>query len=91
MAIKLKNNDKLLEMAVKHRTLKRSHASALVDKNVIISTVKRASRETVEGEAKLTKDVRVATKMPTPTRNQLKTERRRHMTRPDMFSISKMI
>ena len=62
MAIKLEKNAKLLEMAVKHRTLKRSHASALVDKNVIISTVKRAPRETVEGEAKLTKDVRVATK-----------------------------
>ena len=62
MAIKLEKNAKLLDMAVKHRTLKRSHASALVDNNVIISTVKRASRETVEREAKLTKDVRVAMK-----------------------------
>ena len=62
VAIKLDNNDKLLDMAIKQRTLKRSHASALVDKNVIIATVKRVSRETVEREDKLTKDVRVATK-----------------------------
>ena len=62
VAIKLENNDKLLDMAIKQRTLKRSHASALVDKNVIIATVKRVSRETVEREAKLTKDVRVAMK-----------------------------
>ena len=33
-----------------------------MDKNVFIATVKRASRETVEKEAKLTKDVRVAMK-----------------------------
>ena len=49
-------------MAVTQQTLKRSHASALVDNNYIIDTVKRASRETVEREAKLTKDVRVAMK-----------------------------
>ena len=62
MAIKFENNAKLLDMAVNHRTLKRSHTSALVDKNVIIATVKRASRETVERAAKLTKDVMVAMK-----------------------------
>ena len=33
-----------------------------MDKNVIIPIVKRVSRETVEREAKLTKDVRVAMK-----------------------------
>ena len=49
-------------MAVKHQTVNRANKSALVDKNVIIATVKRASRETGEREDKLTKDVRVATK-----------------------------
>ena len=62
MAIKLENNAKLLDMAVKQRNLKISHASELVDKNVIIATVKRASRETVDREAKSRKDVRVAMK-----------------------------
>ena len=49
-------------MAVKQRNLKISHASEIVDKNVIITTVKRASRETVDREAKSRKDVRVAMK-----------------------------
>ena len=62
MAIKLENNAKLLDMAVKQRTLKRSNASEIVDKNVIIATVKRALRETVDREAKSRKDVRVAMK-----------------------------
>ena len=60
--MKLKNNAKLLDVSVKQRTLKRSHVSALVDKNATIATVKRASRETVEREANLNKDVRVAMK-----------------------------
>ena len=62
VAMKLEKNDKLLDMSVKQRTLKISHASAVVDKNVTIYTVKRASRETVHWEAKLTKDIRVAMK-----------------------------
>ena len=49
-------------MAVKQRTLKRSHASSLVDNNTTIATVKIASRETVERGDKFTKDVRVAMK-----------------------------
>ena len=60
--MKLENNVKLLDMAVKQQTLKRSHASALVDKNVTIDTVKRASSETLERGANLKKDVRVETK-----------------------------
>ena len=63
VAMKLDKNAKLLDMVVKQRTLKTSHASELVDKNNTITTVKRASRETVEREAKLTKDVRVATEI----------------------------
>ena len=62
VAINLKNNAKLLDMDVKQRNLKISHASALVDKNVTIATVKRSSRETVEREANFNKDVRVAIK-----------------------------
>ena len=62
VATKLENNAKLIDMAVKQRTLKRSHASALVDKNVTIDTVKRASSETLERGANLKKDVRVETK-----------------------------
>ena len=58
--MKFKNNSKLLYMAVKQWNLKISHASAQVDKNANIATVKRASRYTVEREAKLTKDVRMA-------------------------------
>ena len=58
----LNNNAKLLDMAVKQRTPKRSHASALVDNNSTVATVKRDLRETVEREAKLTKDVRVEMK-----------------------------
>ena len=58
VAMDLYNNVKLLDMAVKHRTLKISHASSLLDKNVTIARVKRASRETVEREAELKKDVR---------------------------------
>ena len=60
--MKIKNNAKLLDMAVKQRTLNISHASALLDKNATVVSVKRASRETVEREAKLTKDVRMAMK-----------------------------
>ena len=62
VAIKLENNAKLLDMGVKQRTLKISHASELVGKNFILATVKTASRETVDREAKLTKDVRVEMK-----------------------------
>ena len=40
--MKLKNNANILDMAVKHLTLKISHASALVYKNVTTSTMKRA-------------------------------------------------
>ena len=58
----IEKNYKLLYMAVKKRTLKRSHASALVDKNATKATVKRASREIVNKEDKLTKYVRVAMK-----------------------------
>ena len=46
--MKLKNNAKLLDMAVKQRNMKRSHASEIVDTNATIATVKRASKETVE-------------------------------------------
>ena len=60
--MKLENNAKLLDMSVKQRTLKISHASALVDKNVTIATVKRVSRETVEREGNSKKDARVAIK-----------------------------
>ena len=60
--MKLENNAKLLDMSVKQRTLKISHASALVDKNVTIATVKRVSRETVEKEGNSKKYVRVAIK-----------------------------
>ena len=56
-------------MSVKQRNLKRSYSSELVDKNVTIATVKRASINTVEREANLKKDVRVEVKIPTPTRN----------------------
>ena len=56
--MKLGKNAKLIYMAVKKRILKRSHASALMDKNATIATVKRASRETVEGEDNLKKCVR---------------------------------
>ena len=45
--MKLEKISKLLDMVVKHRTLKISHASALVDKNVTVATVKRDSRDTV--------------------------------------------
>ena len=62
VAMKLEKNSKLLDTAVKQRTLKISHASTLVDKNAVIATDKRALRETVEREAKLTKDVRVEMK-----------------------------
>ena len=62
VAMKLEDNVKLLDMAFKQRTLKISHALALVDNNSTISTVKRASRETAEREAKLMKDVRMAMK-----------------------------
>ena len=60
--MKLENNAKLLDIPVNQRTLKISHASAQVDKNVTIATVKKASRERVEREANLKKDVRVAIK-----------------------------
>ena len=60
--MKIYNNAKLLYMAVKQRTLKRSHASALEDKNDTIATVQRDSIETVDMESKFTKDVRVAMK-----------------------------
>ena len=60
--MKLKKNAKLLDIAVNQRNLKRSHASALVDKNATIATMKRASRETVERENNLKKDVREAMK-----------------------------
>ena len=46
--MKLENNAKLIDMVVKQQALKISHTSALVDKNVTIATVKRASRKTVE-------------------------------------------
>ena len=62
VAMNLETNSKLLDMDVKQRNLKRSHASALLDKNATIATVKKASRETVEREANLKKDVRVAMK-----------------------------
>ena len=62
VAMKLKNNSKLLDMSVKQRTLNRLHASALLDKNVTIATVKKASRERVEREANLKKGIRVANK-----------------------------
>ena len=62
MAIKLKNNEKLLDMDVKHRTLKISHSSALVYKNATIATVKSSLRETVDTGANLKKDVKVAMK-----------------------------
>ena len=61
-AMNIENNTKLLDMAVKQRTLNRSHSSALVDKNASIATAKRASRKTVEREANLKKDFRVAMK-----------------------------
>ena len=60
--MKLKKNAKLLDIAVNQQNLKRSHASTLVDKNDTIATMKRASRETVEREANLKKDVRAAMK-----------------------------
>ena len=47
MAMKLDNNAKLLDMAVKQQTLKRSHASVLLDTNFTIATLKSAYRETV--------------------------------------------
>ena len=62
VAMKLRENTKLLDMDVKQRNLKISHASALVDKNSTTATVKRSSIDTVEREAKLTKDVRMAMK-----------------------------
>ena len=62
LSMKLKNNAKLLDMAVKQRTLKRSYASALVDNNATIATMKSASRKTAERKSKLTKNVRVAMK-----------------------------
>ena len=62
VAMKIENNTNLIDMAVKHQTLKISNSSALVDKNSTINPVERDSRETVEREAKLTKDVRVAMK-----------------------------
>ena len=68
VAMKLENNAKVLDMAVKQWTLKRSHKPALVDKNTTITTVKRASRDTVEREAKLTKDVRVEMKNSNPNK-----------------------
>ena len=58
--MKLENNAKLIDMVVKQQALKISHTSALVDKNVTIATVKRASRNTVERGASLKKGVRVA-------------------------------
>ena len=88
--MKLEKNAELLYMAIKQHTLKRSHALALVDKNDTISIVKTALNETVKRESILKKDVRVSTKMPTPTRNWMKSERRRHITWPEMFSILKM-
>ena len=60
--MKLENNTNLIDMAVKHQTLKISNSSALVDKNSTINTVERASRETVERGANLKKDVSVAIK-----------------------------
>ena len=62
VGMKLKDNAKLIDMVVKHWTLKRSQASTLVDNNVTISTVKRAWRETVDREANLNKDVRATIK-----------------------------
>ena len=62
MATKLKKDVKLLYMSIKQRTLKRSHTSALVDKNATITTVKMAYREIVERGDKLMKDVTVAMK-----------------------------
>ena len=60
--MKLEKNAKLLDMAVTQRTLKISYASALVDKNATIATVKNALRETAKREDKLTKDFRVRMK-----------------------------
>ena len=62
VGMKLENNAKFIDMVVKHRNLKRSHASALVDKDFTIATVKRAWRETVDREANLNKDVRATIK-----------------------------
>ena len=62
VATKLEKNAKLIDMADKQQILNRSHASALVDNNSTIATVKRASRETVEREDKLMKGVRVEMK-----------------------------
>ena len=58
----LKNNSKLLEMAVNQQTLKISHELVLVDKNATIATIKRALRETVLRKDKFKKDVRMAIK-----------------------------
>ena len=62
VAINPENNTKLIYMVVKQLTMKRSHASTLVDKNATIATVKRDSRETVERVCNLNKDVRLAMK-----------------------------
>ena len=62
VAMNLKNNSKLLEMAVNQQTLKISHELVLVDKNATIATIKRALRETVLRKDKFKKDVRVAIK-----------------------------
>ena len=60
--MKLENNVKILGMAVKQRTLKISHASALVDKNANIYTLKKELRETVKKYPNLKKYVMVAMK-----------------------------
>ena len=86
--MKLENNVKILGMAVKQRTLKISHASALVDKNANIYTVKKELRETVKKYPNLKKYVMVA--MKNVNSNEKLAERRRHMIWTDMFSISKM-
>ena len=73
--MKLRENTKLLDMDVKQRNMKISHASALVDKNSTTATVKRSSIDTVEREAKLTNNVRV--EMENTNSNEILSENRK--------------
>ena len=59
VSMMFKNSANLLDMAIKQRTLKIFHTSAIVDKNATVATVNRALRETVGRETKLMKDIRV--------------------------------